>query len=71
MHVYPSWRYHEVKEPVIVKCAEEEKALGPGWKDSPAAFEKKEEIEKPCEEAGHNHEAQAPKRRGRPAKVHA
>lgn len=35
---YPSYRYHATEEPRIVQDADEEKALGAGWADSPAAF---------------------------------
>lgn len=36
---YPTWRYHESKAPVKVHSPAEEAALGPGWEDTPAAFE--------------------------------
>lgn len=36
--VYPSWRYHATKEPVLVLDEAADKALGPGWEHSPAVF---------------------------------
>jgi hypothetical protein len=33
---YPKWLYHSTKEPVVVASEEEQKALGPGWCESPA-----------------------------------
>jgi len=36
--MYPSFRYHATEEPKIVNSPEEEKELGKGWEDSPAAF---------------------------------
>jgi hypothetical protein len=42
MDSYPKWKYHATKEAVVVDSEEEEKALGKGWKDTPAAFEKAE-----------------------------
>jgi hypothetical protein len=33
---YPSWRYSYGKQPVIVNGEEQDRALGPGWTDSPA-----------------------------------
>ena len=42
--VYPSWRYHKTNEPELVNSAAEEKKLGKGWADTPAAFENNEEI---------------------------
>lgn len=37
-HPFPSWRYHPSKAPDGVLCqnAEEAKALGKGWSDTPA-----------------------------------
>lgn len=35
---YPKWKYHRDFEPMLVKTEEQEKKLGPEWKDSPAAF---------------------------------
>ena len=35
---YPTWRYHKDQPPVLVETAEQDKALGKGWADSPAAF---------------------------------
>ncbi len=47
MEYFPSWRSHRDKKPVLVKNAEEDEALGPGWADSPAKFpDKKVEQEK-------------------------
>lgn len=43
--IYPSWRYHKTKEPVIVHSAEDEKALGKGWADTPAKFESDKKAE--------------------------
>lgn len=42
---YPMWKYHKTNEPKLVHSEAEEKALGPGWADTPAAFEL--EIEEP------------------------
>lgn len=42
MDQYPKWKYHATKDAVIVKDEAEEKALGKGWKDSPAEFAKDE-----------------------------
>lgn len=41
---YPGKRYHATKDPVYVQNADEDKALGAGWFDSPkaAAAKKKE-----------------------------
>lgn len=35
-HQYPKWMYKGAAAPKLVKDAEEEKALGTGWKDKPA-----------------------------------
>jgi hypothetical protein len=35
---FPCWRYHRTLPARIVYSAEEEKALGEGWADTPAAF---------------------------------
>lgn len=32
----PYWRYHKTKPDRLIKSIEMEKALGPGWEDSPA-----------------------------------
>jgi hypothetical protein len=37
---YPSWRYHPVHEGRIVHDEDEDRVLGEGWADSPAAFTK-------------------------------
>ena len=37
---YPRWKYHWAKEPRIVQSPEDEAALGGGWADTPAAFER-------------------------------
>lgn len=34
--LFPAWRYHKEQSSKIVQSAEEEKALGAGWYDSPA-----------------------------------
>lgn len=39
---YPKWKYHAKKDAVVVSDAKEEAALGKGWADSPAAFDKTE-----------------------------
>ena len=47
---YPKWKYHAEKPALIVHSEEEEKALGKGWAESPAAFkkeEKKADVELP------------------------
>lgn len=54
MEYFPSWRYHRDKKPVMVKNAEEDEALGPGWEDSPAKF-KAEKQKKEAEQAGIQH----------------
>lgn len=41
---YPKWKYHATKPAAVVKDEAEEKALGKGWEDTPAAFEKKEKT---------------------------
>jgi hypothetical protein len=38
---FPKWKYHKDGKAQLVKSAEEEEALGPGWADSPAAFQTK------------------------------
>jgi hypothetical protein len=38
MKVYPSHRYHRELGSRLVKSAEEDEALGPGWFHSPAEF---------------------------------
>jgi len=38
---YPKWKYHATKPAVIVADQAAEKALGEGWGESPAEFEKK------------------------------
>jgi hypothetical protein len=37
-NVYPSWRYHKTLEPRLVLDANEDKALGNEWADTPAKF---------------------------------
>lgn len=39
--MYPKWKYHAEKPAVMVRSAEEEKALGVGWAESPAVFVEK------------------------------
>lgn len=34
---FPKWKYHDAHEAVVVQDADAEKALGPGWRDSPVA----------------------------------
>jgi hypothetical protein len=36
---YPKWMYHWNREPVVVNSLGEEKTLGLGWTDTPAAFD--------------------------------
>lgn len=50
MNEYPKYKFHKTKDPVIVKDAKEEKALGPGWAESPAFFEKPKAQEEPVED---------------------
>lgn len=33
---YPKWKYHWKDAAVIIHTADQEKLLGPDWKDSPA-----------------------------------
>lgn len=33
--MYPTWRYFRDGRALVVNSPEEEKALGPGWKDTP------------------------------------
>ena len=33
---FPSWRYHPTRGAVLVQTREDERALGPGWVDTPA-----------------------------------
>lgn len=42
---YPKWKYHAEKSAVVVDSAEAEKALGDGWAESPADFEKSSESQ--------------------------
>ena len=35
---FPKMKYHAIKDPVTVANAEEERKLGDGWADTPAAF---------------------------------
>lgn len=42
---YPKWKYHATEKPVMVDSEEAEKALGKGWKDTPAGFSKEEKKE--------------------------
>jgi hypothetical protein len=37
---YPKFKYHKEFDPMVVLNAEEEKALGSGWEETPAAFER-------------------------------
>lgn len=67
---FPKWKYHKEKKAVVVKTPEEEKALGPGWADSPAAFQagpigpppnppaSEEKAEEPAAEAPSEEEAE-------------
>lgn len=43
---FPKWKYHAVKEAVMVEDKMEELELGPDWADSPANFEKLPESQK-------------------------
>ena len=36
---YPKWRYHWTRKEVLVKNSDEERALGGGWANMPAAFD--------------------------------
>lgn len=44
---YPKWLYHKELEAKVVHSEDEEKGLGGGWEESPAAFqlEGKEELD--------------------------
>ena len=45
---FPRWRYHSNESAGrIVRSAEEDKALGPGWFDSPSEIKRVIEEEKP------------------------
>ena len=37
---YPKWRYKAGQQATLVETAAEEKALGPGWVDSPTGLPK-------------------------------
>lgn len=41
---YPKFLYHKEKGKILIKSVEEEKELGQGWKDTPAAFLKQDEA---------------------------
>lgn len=43
MSLFPKWKYHASKDALIVYSAKEEKALGKGWGNSPADFDKVDE----------------------------
>lgn len=43
---YPKWKYHPVKEAVVVGHKDAEDELGSGWFDTPASF-----CEPDCEES--------------------
>lgn len=43
--IYPAWRYHRTEEARVVKDAAEDAALGPEWKNTPAAFDAPEAVE--------------------------
>ena len=36
--MFPKWKYHLTKPPVVVNTPDEERALGSDWADSPADF---------------------------------
>lgn len=68
MKQYPSWRYHATEEARIVKSAEEDDALGPGWADTPAAFYQESPVESAEESNQATNDdpgAPAPAKRGR------
>lgn len=44
---YPKWRYHRTLQARIVESEEEDKALGKGWEDTPAAFDEPEPEPEP------------------------
>lgn len=44
--VFPCWKYHATKKPIIVNSQEELDTLGAGWENSPAYFEKAKEEDK-------------------------
>ena len=41
MTVYPKWLYHKTLPEKVVNSKEEHDALGKGWEETPAAFDKK------------------------------
>lgn len=34
---FPKWKYHDANPPTLVNSADEEAALGDGWRDTPDA----------------------------------
>jgi hypothetical protein len=42
---YPKYLYHKTEGAMLLKCKEDEDALGKGWVDSPVAFEKEDKKE--------------------------
>lgn len=49
---YPKWKYHGKLEALIVRTLEQEKLLGPDWKNSPADFKPAPQAQKPVIKAG-------------------
>jgi hypothetical protein len=55
---YPRWRYHRTLPAVIVPDVDADRALGPDWADTPAAFYASEHTPEVS--------VMEPRRRGRP-----
>lgn len=55
--IYPAWRYHRELPAKIIQDEAEDKALGPDWAKTPAAFDK---LDPPPVEAHAAHPADPP-----------
>lgn len=49
---YPKYLYHKTEAPKIVQTKEEHEALGKGWEETPAAFDKKQTPQTSQPQAG-------------------